>query len=283
MPASFQQPLQIDPSQFLFNPKQLESQHQMLHPKQTSEPKSQPFSNQEALAMHSRFLASQDQTKHLMALKLFNRNKREAQDIEKSMETLLKELEIKRRKLGLIEEDEQLPIDDIDENKMREIITIMIQDEIRRKQQENQLKLNPEFGVDVDALMVEAMMKETGGREKSPPPSSTSLMPLGGRLIPTPDEGMDSLTEAIMEEIKRRTENQTRPETLGESLTPSEGFLSTPGVLIGVPIETRPSSPSQQLPPQVSVEELPSEPGCRTLATKTCYKTPVIINKKVII
>ena len=234
--------------------------------------------------MHSRFLASQDQTKHLMALKLFNRNKREAQDIEKSMETLLKELEIKRRKLGLIEEDEQLPIDDIDENKMREIITIMIQDEIRRKQQENQQKLNPEFGVDVDALMVEAMMKETGeAREKSPPPSSTSLMPLGGRLIPTPDEGMDSLTEAIMEEIKRRTENQTRPETLGESLTPSEGFLSTPGVLIGVPIETRPSSPSQQLPPQVSVEELPSEPGCRTLATKTCYKTPVIINKKVII
>ena len=238
--------------------------------------------------MHSRFLASQDQNKRLMALKLFSRNKREAQGTEKSMETLLKELEIKRRKLGLIEEDEQLHIDDIDENKMREIVTIMIKDEIRRKQQENQQKVNPEFGVAADTLMMETKMMETkmmeagGPRETNPPPSS-AMMPLGGRLIPVPDPGLDSLTEAIMEEIKRRTENQTKPESLGESLTPSEGFLSTPGVIIGVPIETRPSFPERQLPPQVSVEELPSEPGCRTLATKTCYKTPVIINKKVII
>ena len=231
--------------------------------------------------MHSRFLASQDQNKHLMALKLFNRNRREAQGTEKSRETLLKELEIKRRKLGLIEEDEILQVDDIDEDKMREIVTIMIQDEIRRKQQENQQKINPEFGV--DSLMTEMKMTETGGsRENNPPPSSAG-MPLGGQLIPTPDKGLDSLTEAIIEEIKRRTENETKPESLGESLTPSEGFLATPGVLIGVPIETRLSSPDQQLPPQVSVEELPSEPGCRTLATKTCYKTPVIINKKVII
>lgn len=34
-------------------------------------------------------------------------------------------------------------------------------------------------------------------------------------------------------------------------------------------------------PPLITVEELPSEPGCRTLATKTCYKTPIVINKKV--
>ena len=106
--------------------------------------------------MHPRFLASQDQNKHLMALKLFNRNRREAQGTEKSRETLLKELEIKRRKLGLIEEDEILQVDDIDENKMREIVTIMIQDEIRRKQQENQQKINPEFGV--DSLMTEMKM-----------------------------------------------------------------------------------------------------------------------------
>ena len=72
-------------------------------------------------------------------------------------------------------------------------------------------------------------------------------------------------------------------QTLGESLAASEEFQSTGGVLIGVPIETRPSSEDQQLPPEVSVEELPSVPGCRTLSTKTCFKTPVIINKKVII
>ena len=54
-------------------------------------------------------------------------------------------------------------------------------------------------------------------------------------------------------------------------------------VIIGVPLEAGPSSQDLQLPPVVTVEELPSEPGCRTLATKTCHKTPVIINKKVII
>ena len=83
--------------------------------------------------------------------------------------------------------------------------------------------------------------------------------------------------------IKGGTENETKPETLGESLAASDEFQSTGGVLIGVPIETRPSSEDQQLPPEVSVEELPSGPGCRTLTTKTCFKTPVIINKKVII
>ena len=81
--------------------------------------------------------------------------------------------------------------------------------------------------------------------------------------------------------IKGGTENQAKPETLGKSSAASNGFQSTDCVLIGVPIETRPSSADQELPPQVSVEELPSLPGCRTLATKTCYKTPVIINKKV--
>ena len=83
--------------------------------------------------------------------------------------------------------------------------------------------------------------------------------------------------------IKGGTENQAKPETLGKSSAASNGFQSTDCVLIGVPIETRPSSADQELPPQVSVEELPSLPGCRTLATKTCNKTPVIINKKVII
>ena len=108
--------------------------------------------------------------------------------------------------------------------------------------------------------------------EKSQNPSST----LGGRLIP--ESGMDSLTEAIMKEIKRRTNNNTSSSVLGEALAPSEG-LPTPGVIIGLPIETPSASPP---PPHVSVEELPSDsPGCRTLATKTCYKTPVIINKKV--
>ena len=250
----------------------------MRNPKQTRDQTSQPLSLQEAsLAMHSRFLASQEQNKHLMALKLFSRNKREAQGTEQSMETLLKELDIKRRKLGLIEEEDQVQMDDLDENKMREMVVIMIQDEIKRKLQENQKKINPEFAVDVDSLLMETKMMETGSGGG---PSS-----LGGRLIPSPgDQGLDSLTEAIMEEIKRRNqENQTKSDTLGESLTPAESFLSTPAVIIGVPIESRPSSPGLQPPPVVTVEELPSEPGCRTLATKTCYKTPVIINKKVII
>lgn len=259
LPAGFHQSLQIDPKQFLFTPQPQESQQQAA-----------------SLAMHSRFLASQEENKHLMARKLFSRNKREAQGREESMEILLKELELKRRKLGLIEEDEQVLIDDIDENKMREIVTIMIQDEIRRKQQENQQKISTEFGV--DSLVMETKTMETGSGGASP----ASQPPLGGRLIPSPaDQGLESLTEAIMEEIKRRTENQTQSDSLGDSLTPTQAFLSTPPVIIGVPIETRPSSPDLQLPPQVSVEELPSEPGCRTLATKTCYKTPVIINKKV--
>ena len=34
-------------------------------------------------------------------------------------------------------------------------------------------------------------------------------------------------------------------------------------------------------PPLITVEELPSEPGCRTLATKTCYKIPISVPKKV--
>jgi len=215
---------------------------------------------------------------------------------------------VKRRKLGLIEEDNKLAIDNLDETKMREIVSIMIKDEIRKKQQETQRRVNPEFGnravipeSDIDTLM---MMETTENSEKSQTPSTGTMgdtiggiyeeifggttkgtlggtLALGARLIP--DQGVDSLTEEIMEEIKRRTENKTSTvapsSSLGDTVAPDSG-LPTPGVIIGVPIETQ--TGGQPPPPQVSVEELPSDsPGCRTLATKTCYKIPVIINKKV--
>ena len=212
------------------------------------------------------FFLSQDATSNLMAVKLFSRSKRQAQTSAESMEDFLEELEIKRRKLGLIEENGNLPTTDVlDEKKMREIVTIMIKDEIQRKQSESEQRVSPEFGSG-------GVIQVTEGNIQEP------SLPIGGRLIP--ETGMDSLAEAIMEEIKRRTKNQTRVSSLGEALAPSEG-LPTPGVIIGVPIEA--TSPSGlPPPPQVSVEELPSDsPGCRTLATKTCYQTPVIINKKV--
>ena len=59
-------------------------------------------------------------------------------------------------------------------------------------------------------------------------------------------------------------------------MVPEQGLPST-GVIIGVPLPVGVAAP----PPTVTVEELPSDPGGRTLATKTCTRTPVIINKKV--
>ena len=237
----------------------------------------QSLSSQQALALHSFFLKShQEQSRNLMAVKLFSRNKRAAQSTEESMEILLRQLDEKRRKLGLIEEDEET-----EEKKMREIVTIMIKDEIRKKQQESQVNTNPEFGDRgvIPEINIETLMREENSEEAENPSLETlgGTLALGGRIIP--DTGMESLTEAIVKEIKRRTENKTSTESLGESLTTASG-LPTPGVIIGVPIEA--GTGGSLPPPQVSVEELPSDsPGCRTLATSTCHRTPVIINKKV--
>ena len=258
-------------TQLLFSPKQMEKLQLKTQQTQVREPDTSPSQEMRnrALLMNSLLLASQQgRHQNLMAVKLFSRNKRTAQINGESMEEFLTQLEIKRRKLGLIEETKMVPTEGLDEDKMREIVTIMIQDEIRRKQMDtDKLRTNTEFGVSPETLATETPPLDIMG----------GSLALGGRLIP--ELGMESLTEAIMEEIKRRTNNQTSASALGEALTPSEG-LPTPGVIIGLPIETQ--SPSHSPPPQVSVEELPSDsPGCRTLATKTCYKTPVIINKKV--
>ena len=43
----------------------------------------------------------------------------------------------------------------------------------------------------------------------------------------------------------------------------------------------QPGHPSLEHPPIVTSYELPSEPGCRSLATKTCHKIPIIVPKKV--
>ena len=64
--------------------------------------------------------------------------------------------------------------------------------------------------------------------------------------------------------------------SIGGDVVPENGLLS-PSVLIGVPLPVHVEPPA----PIVTVEELPSEPGCRTIATKTCYKTPIVINNKV--
>ena len=39
--------------------------------------------------------------------------------------------------------------------------------------------------------------------------------------------------------------------------------------------------PAPEHPPIVSTYEIPSQPGCRSLATKTCHKIPIVVPKKV--
>ena len=104
---------------------------------------------------------------------------------------------------------------------------------------------------------------------------------LGGAL----EENLPFLEKEIMEEIIRRRalllgKNTTSVPSVTNSSLPDpdqDSGLPGKGVIIGVPLPVNVAAP----PPIVTVEELPSDPGCRTLATKTCTRTPVIVNKKV--
>ena len=68
----------------------------------------------------------------------------------------------------------------------------------------------------------------------------------------------------------------TNPHHLVHDPNPSSHHKQ-PAHLISYPL----SNPAPEHPPIVTSYELPSQPGCRSLATKTCYKIPIIVPKKV--
>ena len=167
-------------------------------------------------------------------------------------------------------------MDQISESDMREMLTKAIFEEMKANTEDELLKnLGDMFSARAKGLKTE---------ESSPKPSI-----LGGSLS---DDAFPFLEKSIVEELMRRKEltqntsissanddksGNNRP-SIGGSVIPDKGGLRQPGVLIGVPLPVAVEPP----PPIVSVEELPSDnPGCRTLATKTCFKTPIVVNNKV--
>ena len=130
--------------------------------------------------------------------------------------------------------------------------------------------------IDLDASLMK--MSSTIAAEKKT--NSDSNQVLGSILS---DKDLELLETEIISEIQRRKEaalvkekENDKDTSIGGDVVPENGLLS-PSVLIGVPLPVHVEPPA----PIVTVEELPSEPGCRTIATKTCYKTPIVINNKV--
>ena len=130
--------------------------------------------------------------------------------------------------------------------------------------------------IDLDASLMK--MSSTIAAEKKT--NSDSNQVLGSILS---DKDLELLETEIISEIQRRKEaalvkekEKDKDTSIGGDVVPENGLLS-PSVLIGVPLPVHVDPPA----PIVTVEELPSEPGCRTIATKTCYKTPIVINNKV--
>ena len=93
-----------------------------------------------------------------------------------------------------------------------------------------------------------------------------------------PDDDLKILESEIMAEIQRRKEQSVKfNSSLGGQIVQNPSLALAPSVVVGVPLPVHIKPPA----PHITIEELPSEPGCRTIARKTCYKTPIIINKKV--
>ena len=186
----------------------------------------------------------------LLAVRLFSRNKRSAQN-----------------ELGL-----------------REMLTSAVMKEMR------ELQSSPEsFDQDLVTQIFQDMFASRAKEIKTIQESTTTPKPreisiLGGTL--DTGDNISFLESEIIEEIMRRkqagllntTEDGGVKPSIGDSVVKPDSIIPSPGVVIGVPIPV-PSGPPK---PIVTVEELPSDdPECRTLATKTCFNTPIIINKKV--
>ena len=192
----------------------------------------------------------------LMAVRLFSRSKRNAQNSEMS------------------------------ELQMKELLTAAVLREMKELQERE--SPTTEMSNIVDQIFQEKFASRTEEikRLTSNNPSMSSI--LGGTL--DTESVVPFLESEIIEEINRRKllntvngGNITALEDLmidpiGEQVVSPKAILPSPGVVVDVPIPV----PDHPPKPRVTVEELPSDdPECRTLATKTCYNTPIIINKKV--
>ena len=160
--------------------------------------------------------------------------------------------------------------EDFAEVQMRELLTTAIMQKMTTTTDEDLFKNLSE--------MFSSRAKQMKQELETPAPT-TSESPgiLGGTIR----EDLPFLEKEIMDEILRRRVNLLGKNTTSvPSVTNSSAHdpgLPSPGVIIGVPLPVKVKAP----PPIITVEELPSDPGCRTLATKTCIRTPVIVNKKV--
>lgn len=164
--------------------------------------------------------------------------------------------------------------EDFSEVQMREILTTAIMKKMTSTTDEDLFKNLSE--------MFSSRAKQM--RQELDTTTSTTTTESPGILGGSIQEDLPFLEREIMEEIIRRKaillgENTTSvPSVTNSSVPDPDPGLPSPGVIIGVPL---PVARARAPPPIITVEELPSEPGCRTLATKTCHRTPVIVNKKV--
>ena len=158
--------------------------------------------------------------------------------------------------------------EDFADVQMRELLTTAIMQKMTTTSDEDLLKNLSE--------MFSSRAKQMK-QELETPTTTESPGILGGVI----QEDLPFLEKEIMDEIMRRRANLLGTNTTSvPSVTNSsdqDPGLPSPGVIIGVPLPVKVKAP----PPIITVEELPSDPGCRTLATKTCIRTPVIVNKKV--
>ena len=173
---------------------------------------------------------------------------------------------------------------------MRELLTAAVFEEMQKKTTEDGSNLdsvpsgNPPSNLDslpsgnpapsLDSSLLK--MSSTIAADKNIKSDSNPVL---GSILS--DKDLELLETEIISEIQRRKEaalvkEKEKDSQIGGDVVPEDGLMS-PSVLIGVPLPVHVDPPA----PIVTVEELPSEPGCRTIATKKCYKTPIVINNKV--
>ena len=146
-----------------------------------------------------------------------------------------------------------------------------------------------------------------------PPPYAHQPSVLGGSLasqlfqrhIRSADTEKDTLAfqgiikRVILEAIQRKEARETNTKARAANPIDFPFHASHHSPYLGHPIAAAPElahhshnlvpklthsiyqKHSHSHPSIVTTHELPSEPGCRSLATKTCYKIPIIVPKKV--
>ena len=195
---------------------------------------------------HAPPIGADDQEISLLAVNLFSRNKREAQEITT--------ITLKEMVKGMIMSEMQKMVTSPPD--MQQLIPQPI---MPLQPQPPPVPPGQEPKLDIKDMKVSNMPSES----------------LGGFL---PDDDLKLLESEIMAEIQRRKEQSVKfNSSLGAQLVQNPSLVLAPSVVVGVPLPVHVKPPA----PHITIEELPSEPGCRTIARKTCYKTPIIINKKV--